>query len=269
MVPAMTIKRFTLRALHIFSLLSLIGCTSVYVQTSNGRFDTPEIAPAESRGRLQFMASGASRYVIDEDASRRPLTLQSSGPDPANAIELGWHRQLEGMPLELSVRGFGPSRVGLKYQLWQGVEKKWSAAIKGQGGLGFASLGGDQDGVFGRGGYDWNSSITHYLGDLTLIVGKRTSDYVMIYGGPFGNYSYAEGKIHHSEADNGRSPEQTLEVSGHGTNYGLHLGAAIDYPGATTFQRLFIETAVARYRWDEKITDPVFMLNICLEGDIF
>lgn len=222
------------------------GCASVNVFIPQGRFQS-----SESNGKGFFISGGGRpgwNVELIHDASERPPDMNS--PREYNALDTffrGGFGVTEFLDLSIGAglsHGITASLNG-KLQVFGEPAKSakkgnLSLSINGSVGYGSASRTGDQNGVFGPGGFDWTADGTVFYHDVAAMIGYRASDWFVIAAGPYMAYFDTTLKVDHKESDDASSPAATYSSNDTGTQKGIVLDL-IAYLGASRRSSLMFE----------------------------
>lgn len=225
----------------VISALTLAtGCSTLRVKIPGPLIESPEL-PGE-KGKMEFGAGvdDAKEHVFVQDASRRPPKLNEpnfnrrdyyiygrGGYSVADWLELGARYIPGGGSWGIGLLGGVAGTFRAQVIGTGGQTPGWKVAIYGGAFFTHTGIGGDQNGDFGAGGYDWSAQASAFTTSLGTSLGYRFPDQKLLV---FLAYSYAdqraEGKIDHRASDNGTSPAATYQLSaigGNGRTLGLGL----------------------------------------------
>lgn len=192
-------------------ILFFSGC-AVFVVTPNPRVESPEVR-GERGFKIGMDITGANTYESSPDGSTRPPDITHPNVNssqtanaafawsPATPIEIG---------AELSpVQGAGAAAV-LRWQiLGEGTRTAEAGNIPlgvyVRAGDSYTHSNGNQDGLFGPGGYKWSANLNSGYVHSGISAGYRFNSHVLAYaGGAFGQYwNASEINQDKSDKDNG------------------------------------------------------------------
>jgi len=238
-----------IRILCFTSLVITSACTSLIVHLQSARFDSPEVAGPWGK-RLSVGAGLTHDVTIASDTSSRPPTLGTPTDDTDLDIPLRVGLGL-GQIFEIGLRyGFPVSAAMLtgKVQLLghtarESVPGDISLALAAGYGTQSSAIGGNQNGVFGPGGFNWNANETTNVADYSVLFGYRPTEKLMIYGGPFYTKYTMSGNVHDDLSDNGTSPATDYALAGQGQETGLNA----DFEFTFSEKKLFSLSAEVQY----------------------
>lgn len=223
------------------------------------RMESPEVLGNEGkRVGFQVGASATQDFTLTGDASARPPTLNNpilerSG-DLSGALSYGAFDRID-LGLKTSA-GSSPYVLSAKFQIigdpsTSAKAGNFSLAFTAGVGVNVVARKGDQNGLFGSGGHNWNSQLTEKLGDFALIAGYRVSDTALLYFGGFAQNITLDGKIDHARSDDGTSPAAEYSVSYKGRHRGANLGAMIEFGTAPAY--LVLEGVYSHMEFEDDI----------------
>ncbi|HEX4923758.1 MAG TPA: hypothetical protein VFV50_06720 [Bdellovibrionales bacterium] len=235
--------------------LALTACTSIAVNVPSGRMVSSESLPL-LKTRIGTGGATQASVEVESDASSRPFTYDQ--PKYENMPELGFVRGALGVGqgFEILAKGGtyqGSSGVWGKYQFFgprvtEGAAEDTSLAAT-VGFVGASDFGaGDQNGIGGPGGFDWNARANSWGTDFALIWGYRIDDRFLIFGGPFYTAWKYNIKIHHDRSDDGTSPEADYTLNGEGERKGVSLAMEFSTQARVRFV-LIPELVVSHLTW--------------------
>lgn len=228
--------KHTLIALALFAA----GCSSLHAELPNSRFESPE-----STGRhfaFNVNMTNTTNDTITPDASARPPDFSKPTLDDDSLIglaaALGVADNLDiGLKTEL---GPSPTMLQLKFQIFGKPSREAKAgdvslAVTGAYGGGKNTKAGDQSGTFGPGGHNWSGSVEEETTDVALIVGRRLSDNVLLYGGAFYTNFKINSSIDQKASDDGTSPAASYSSSVTAYQTGADLGFQLYFGNSPAF----------------------------------
>lgn len=223
-------KNRTSFLLLIFSFLS--GCVSLNATIPIQTAETPEsIGVEEKRASLLIASNPSHEFTLSPDASNRPPTLDK--PSVASGSQImasASYGLLNNLDVGISTgRGNMPWLLKLKLQVIgekksQAKKGNHSAAIGLGAGLGSSRDSGDQNGVLGPGGHNWEAKVNSRVGQVLLAAGTRLTDQLLLSS----TFSVADwsvkGEIDHKVSDDGLSPSAQYSKSYQGNQRSATLG---------------------------------------------
>ncbi|MGE3973502.1 MAG: hypothetical protein AB7F59_03140 [Bdellovibrionales bacterium] len=210
--------------------LGLTGCVSLHSYIPAMQMESPETNGKWLKARLHFAAASTADITVVDDASYRPLTFHSPTPT-TQRVEYylsGSMGVIERLDIGLKAGLLhSPNVLFMKYQflgapLREAKEGNQSLTVMVGGGTYYSIKDGDQNGVFGRGGYKWNGKLLTHSREGQLIYGYRGSDTTLFYGGPFYADYRAVGDVYHERSDDGLSPAMSYRFERQGTRTGVN-----------------------------------------------
>lgn len=216
--------------------LGAAGCTTLHAELPANRFESPEVNGTNHRFGIQGSIGAAHNYQIVPDASARPPDFSAPSIDDDGLVGLGASFGLVDA-LDIAVKGtFGPSPTlfQVKYQLFgathrEAQEGDVSLAITGAVGGGRNTKAGDQSGVFGPGGHNWNGSVEEKTTDVAIIAGERIAKHFLMYGGLFYSNYTINSTLDQQESDDHTSP--AMSYSSTTTGYQKGINGGIEFQG--------------------------------------
>ena len=220
----------------LVGLLALPACVSMRMDLPASRLVTSETnGHDDHRFRMQAEAEAIHNYEFTPDASARPPTFTQPMAEKYGAAGLSASYGV-AEPVDISLKtlaGPAPWVLTAKYQFVGPSHAKAQVgdfSVSGTFGFGYglSSREGDQNGLFGPGGYNWKSTVTTTLTDYAVIAGFRTADTVLLYTGAFYTNYDLQGKIDQSASSNGLSPAATYTELVKGYQRGISFGIQFD-----------------------------------------
>lgn len=210
----------------ILSAILFTGCTSVQVGNPNPRIDTPELPPAKT---LSYDANATSshNYEGTTNAGERPPSYSNRRLERSIGVYtgMGWS------PVERTQVAFEFDPINanvsliFRYQLLgESLEKRqagnFSALLQGRVGGSAWNKRGNQDRLWGPGGYPWKVQTSSQYAMAGLSLGYRFSEKVLGYAGAaFGSYSL-KMEINQDQTDSDPGGVYKHNDSGYGQTYG-------------------------------------------------
>jgi hypothetical protein len=204
----------------IFLLFILSGCGTLYSVGPSAIVESPEIPHDQTSHSDWFLKSEPAQYFhIANDVSRRPLDV-STQPDLQNAGAL-----VGGVNFVMSPRiqlGFGIDTGGLYASSFVGrgmikylvdgdtfnkaIPGSHAFSVYANPAYGRVDVSGDQNGLFGNGGYPWRAS-SQFLGlGLGASYGYYKSDQSFYYVGVAYESYNIEASVHQDASKTGDYP---------------------------------------------------------------
>lgn len=213
----------------VTSLLGIgfgLGCANLTVIAPLPQTFTPDVQGRKADGGgIGFKVEGGLQHyrqdTIASDASRRPLSL-----DPAagsgSGLDLGTYLGLgERLEVGASVTSILSYAAAINYQ-WVGPSRAqdsdsgWVLASGMQGMWAGMRNRGDQDGVFGPGGHDWNAQADVFGYGLQVSGGYRWSPKSLLWLGVARVVYDVRANVFHDRSRDGSSPPTNYDLSGQG-----------------------------------------------------
>lgn len=202
-----------------FSLL-LSGCSTLYIMGPQAIVENPE-TKGEGGFQESFLKTEANQvFTLTDSASSRPLAinnpprLENQGALIGGANFLAQPKLTLGFAIDpiafingtISIRGL------IKYQLIGDhyLAKDLSShllSVYAHPISSTLSIGGDQEYMFGPGGYSWSAKSELIGGNIGTTYGYRVSDKCLFYVGAAHMQYHVSGSIHQSASDDGVYPE--------------------------------------------------------------
>lgn len=205
--------------LYILLLLSS-GCTTLLALEPTPMFLAPIASP-----RLQIGAGTepVTQYSYTDDASARPPDLLAPEAKMSQVVTLDGAYSLRphwdvGVGLS-SGSNLLPGGLGIwsRYVMQPFADTGWNLAVFAGAAGSTSSVGGNQKGIFGPGGFNWKASTTSSVMSIGTSIGYTIYPKTLAYFG----FSYAhqiiKGSIEDALADDHTLPEVTYaldEVTG-------------------------------------------------------
>ena len=169
------------------SVILLGACTAVSINNTNPHVETPELRG--DRGLLiNAQTVGGHYYQTSDDGSQRPPifshpeTFASFDPgggvmyEPSLPVAIGLQLQASGAAavakVQLNGSGTRHAQAG-----------EWPIAIYGRVGAGYSQASGNQQELFGPGGYNWKSTMDALYVQAGASAGYRFSQRALLYWG--------------------------------------------------------------------------------------
>jgi hypothetical protein len=251
-------------------LAILSGCASVFTDLPYSRLDSPETMGEFKRGKVHAGIGRAANLEFATDASSRPLSIIET-PEPR--YDLQTFAQIDfGLlkRLDVSLREFinSPWMLGLKFQPIGSSRKEagagnFSLAITGAVGATTSNRSGNQSGLFGRGGYPWDSNLTTTAQDAAIIAGYRIDARWLTYSSLFKANYYAAGSIHQKASDDGTTPAYQASIGGAGSVAGWTFTLQYDIAAETDKGSPYValEFSHVNVEWQETQRKEAHSLN--------
>jgi hypothetical protein len=221
-------------------ILTFAGCSVVQTLPLN-RFESPEVIGKTGKifGSVGI-AETASATLVSDSSARPPIVNANltEGVDSLARFGVGLFDFAE-VSLGTGIVSSIPYSTILKIQLlgknhFDAHTGNFSLALTGAYGYGDSTQGGNQNGIFGEAGYNWNSSLISQEYDASIILGYRVADRVLLLGSGYASRIYSSGSVDDHTSDNGTSPAASYPVGG---NMNL-VGEAVDIQFDFTHNRV-------------------------------
>jgi hypothetical protein len=253
-----------------FSLF-LAGCSTLYTVVPTAIVESPDIVNSESgQKELYFRSDSAKLIQLVGDASSRPL---NPGPQEVKtdiALTGGLNFSLAkrfqyGISISPDSLWFdnfaGMIRLMAKYQVFKTDNDKHTIAIFGHALASKSSMKGNQDGVFGPGGYPWHASSNGWGLNAGTSYGYRFSDHYLAYLGAAYESFGISGKVDQGASVTGDYPAASAELSySKGYSRTINIGLVVGKTG-----RLTMNYSVGDLHWNN-LMDTTHFLSLGYSG---
>ena len=250
--------RTFVKALFFSIAVGQTGCTSLSTTIPLHSGEGPQVTGEGWKFRAGFGGASSRDAGITEDASLRPPDLTRPSLKQSSVV-VG----------QVGVGVFDRADVFLK----AGLNNVWVYGAKFQPvgptksqpkgdsfvvslvGWGFRSASnrsGDQNGVFGPGGYRWDASAIGQGEGAELLLGFHPKPGVMTYCGGLISRFRLEGNIHHALSDNGTSPAANYPVTGSGLSHGAKVGLEFSFDSGAALR---LEGFILNTKFSDSLTD--------------
>lgn len=215
------------------------ACVSIEVDVPGPLMSAPELSAKKGETQFTFGTEQSTRYTFTQDASRRPLDLtpssRSGGYIFGNVgysvaewfqVSVGLIPTSLGTPLNVGTQFLGHLQV-----IGHGTEAGAKLAIFGGYLSTSVSTGGNQNGTFGPGGFNWKARAWSQTLTIGGSAGYRFSVGPLFYiAGGYADQMLA-GTVEHALSDDGLSPAvdyalPTLNGSTKSVGLGLLFGTS-------------------------------------------
>lgn len=231
-------RSFYLVAALLVNLLQA-ACVSIEVDVPGPLMSAPELSAEKGQTQITFGTEQSTRYTFVQDASRRPPDLSTSSSSRSGGYIFGnagytvteWFQISVGLiptslgtPLNVGTQVLGHAQV-----IGHGTESGAKLAVFGGYLATSVSTGGNQNGTFGPGGFNWKARAWAQTLTIGGSAGYRFSNGPLFYvGGGYADQMLA-GTIEHALSDDGSSPQTeyafpTLQGSTRSVGLGLLFG---------------------------------------------
>ncbi len=228
-----------IQLLLVVALLALsTACASVEVEVPGPLLSAPELSAAAGQTQITFGTEQSTRYTFTQDASRRLPDFTSASSRTGGYLfgNVGysatpWLQVSAGLiPTSLGTPLNVGSQILAHLQIvGHGVDAGPKFAIFGGYLATSVATGGNQNGTFGPGGFNWKARAWAQALTIGGSAGYRFSAGPLFYvGGGYADQMLA-GTIEHSLSDDGLSPAteyaiDTLKGSTKSVGLGLQFG---------------------------------------------
>jgi hypothetical protein len=201
------------------------GCAITTTQAIN-RFDLPETRGTPGSGYAEFGLQEGLQTTITPDYTAVPLQINPTlGRYAAEARLAGGIDILDSLEIEAKLQADSPTVALLKYQILgphqlEAKEGDYSLAVTAGGGGG--SNSGSGNSVPFPPSVNSSYSYTTSAADFAVIGGYRTSDFALLYGGPFYEINHYGGSVTQSPT----SGQTVTNFAGHTATWGGNVGMA-------------------------------------------
>jgi hypothetical protein len=223
------------RLIFLLLVFNVTACSSLRVYVPNPRVEVPELR-GDKGFKITGALVGAHEYKSAEDASNRPPDL--TRPKTTTAVDAfagGLYSPIPRLEfgLELSPLHLGAGMIA-KYQvLGEGSRVvdygNIPLMVYARVGRGQGENSGDQNGVFGPGGYNWQGTLTETHLQAGLSAGFRTSPAALLYAGVAGGRLWTHTKI--TQDPHGGDPGGTYNHGSSGNALSGGGGVLFNWPG--------------------------------------
>ncbi|MEN0059535.1 MAG: hypothetical protein AAGB31_11920 [Bdellovibrio sp.] len=216
----------------IFLLGLLSACSHLKIQVPQAQVLSPELM-AKNNWEIGVRSQASHIHTASEDASARPPTFDNTDTSSALIIPDFIYAPLDGLQFGGGISNDMGVSGNLAYQFlgspWSQRKIGWSSALRLDVYAASASKDGDQNGIFGAGGYNWKGEIKVVSLGAGLSVGYRFHESFMSFLGFSRTNNTVKTNIDQDPSDNGTDPggsySQNLSGSSNAIGLGLMIGS--------------------------------------------
>jgi hypothetical protein len=276
----MTIQKILV---SIFALcaLFLTSCTTVYSRGPTAIVESPEIASSDKVAwNININFDPVDNVELANDASRRPLAVENpptlgqrftnlTGASIDLPIRLEVGANLD--PLTTILGGGGGGSAFVKYQILGPTYDQMEShshllGIASHFSYNSQSISGEQNGIFGAGGYPWSANSHFSAYDIGASYGFRQNDWLMYYTGYAYQIFYIDTNINQSVSSDGTSPAASYNIQpSQGANQKEVLGIIFGKKVKFNLQAAYLNT-----QWNQQSLNEwsfAFAMNIHIGGN--
>lgn len=262
----------------VLTTFFMSGCTSLSLSVPGPLIESPEVSTAEGKISVGLGVDDAARFTYIADASARPPNLNNAEVETSQYLfgrggyginewlEIG-ARIIPGDAKNLFIGGAGVTARAQVYG--SGPEPGFKVSVYG-GVLGVRTdASGDQNGIFGPGGHNWDARAQAVVSTVGTSVGYRFSPTgaLLYVAGSYADQKVS-GSIDHDLSSDGLSPAASYtlgEIRGNTRTaaLGLRIGEKVQFGfEARAVNRSWPGLSTPETRGGGESTEGVYTLSV-------